>query len=107
MSLDDALPMGQYKRTFLPQRQASRMKLHTWLDEHGKTAAWLAERTGLSASYLSRLIGRNGVAARSPSIETCVKIEEATAGEVTASDFMPERKRKRVRPSGREVSRAA
>jgi transcriptional regulator with XRE-family HTH domain len=83
------------------------MKLHTWLDEHGKTAAWLAEKTGLSASYLSRLIGRNGVAERSPSIETCAKIEEATAGGVTAIDFMPERKRKRVRPSGREMSRSA
>jgi hypothetical protein len=77
------------------------MKLHTWLDQHGKTAAWLSEKTGLSASYLSRLIGRNGVAARSPSIETCAKIEEATRGEVTVRDFMPERKR------GREHRRAA
>lgn len=79
------------------------MKLHTWLDKHGRTVTWLAEKTGLSRSYLSRLSGRNGVAERSPSMETCAKLEEATGGDVTASDFMPEPRRKR--PSQREVSR--
>jgi transcriptional regulator with XRE-family HTH domain len=83
------------------------MKLHTWLDEHGKTAAWLAEQTGLSRSYLSRLIARDGTADRNPSIETCVKIAAATGGEVTVLDFMPEPEPKRKRPSQREVSRAA
>ena len=77
------------------------MKLHDWLAEHDKTAAWLAERTGLSASYLSRLIEGE----RSPSIETCAKIAEATGGAVTANDYMPEPKRKR--PSTRAVARAA
>jgi transcriptional regulator with XRE-family HTH domain len=76
------------------------MKLHDWLKQHGKTATWLAEQTGLHASYVYRLVERDGVAERSPSIETCAKIQEATGGDVTATDFMPpmpaDGKRKRV-----------
>lgn len=73
------------------------MKLHDWLRQNGKTATWLAERTGLHASYVYRLVERDGVAERSPSIETCAKIQEATGGAVTAIDFMPGReKRKRA-----------
>jgi hypothetical protein len=82
------------------------MKLHDWLEQHGKTATWLAEQTGLHASYCYRLVERNGVAERSPSIETCAKIQEATGGSVTATDFMPSsQKQKRINP--RETSRAA
>jgi hypothetical protein len=81
------------------------MKLHDWLTQNGKTATWLAEQTGLSVSYAYRLAGRDGVPERSPSIETCIKIADATGGAVTVIDFMPEPKRKR--PSTREVSRAA
>ena len=81
------------------------MKLHDWLKKHGKTATWLAEQTGLNASYVYRLVEKNGVAERSPSIETCAKIQEATGGAVTATDFMPVvGKRKRV---PLETSRAA
>jgi transcriptional regulator with XRE-family HTH domain len=81
------------------------MKLHDWLKKHGKTATWLAEQTGLNASYVYRLVEKNGVAERSPSIETCVKIAKATDGEVTVVDFLPEPKP--THPSTREVSRAA
>lgn len=81
------------------------MKLHDWLQQNGKTATWLAEQTGLHASYVYRLVERDGVAERTPSIETCVKIAEATGGAVTVLDFMPGPKPKR--PSSREVSRAA
>jgi DNA-binding transcriptional regulator YdaS (Cro superfamily) len=87
------------------------MKLHDWLTQNDKTATWLAEQTGLHVSYVCRLAGREGVAERTPSIETCAKISEATGGAVTATDFMPEPepepKRKRVRPNQREVSRDA
>jgi hypothetical protein len=83
------------------------MKLHDWLKKNGKTATWLAERTGLHLSYIYRLGGRDGVAERSPSIDTCAKIAEATGGGVTVIDFMPEPEPKRKRPSQREVSRAA
>lgn len=85
------------------------MKLHEWLATNGKTATWLAQETGLSASHISRLIERNGVAEKLPSIDTCVAISKATGGLVTANDFMPapEPKSKRARPSQREVSRAA
>lgn len=65
------------------------MKLHDWLKQNGKTATWLADETGLHASYVYRLI----VADRSPSIETCAKIQEATGGAVTATDFMPSREK--------------
>ena len=81
------------------------MKLHDWLEQNDKTATWLAEQTGLNASYIYRLVERDGVAERSPSIDTCVKIAKATGGEVTATDFMPDPKRKRH--SQREASRAA
>jgi hypothetical protein len=64
------------------------MKLHAWLAESGKTASWLAEKTGLSAGYVSR-IGRDGVPKRIPSLETCAKIASATDGMVTAIDFVP------------------
>jgi hypothetical protein len=89
------------------------MKLHDWLEKECKTATWLADKTGLHVSYIYRLVGRDGVAERSPSIDTCAKIAAATEGEVTVLDFMPEPepepepKRKRARPSQREVSRAA
>ena len=77
------------------------MKLHTWLVENDKTATWLADETGLSVSYVSRLIERDGVAEkRTPSMLTCAKISMATGGAVTANDFMSEPKpKKRVRPS--------
>lgn len=88
------------------------MKLHDWLAQNDKTATWLAEQTGLSVSYVYRLAGRDGVPERSPSMDTCAKIAEATGGEVTAIDFMPEPEPmleppKRKRPSQREVPRAA
>jgi DNA-binding transcriptional regulator YdaS (Cro superfamily) len=85
------------------------MKLHEWLATNGKTATWLAEQTGLSVSHVSRLIERDGVAEKSPSMEACAAISQATGGEVTANDFMPEPKPKgrRARPSQRAVSRAA
>ena len=77
------------------------MKLHTWLAVNDKTATWLADQTGLSVSYVSRLIERDGVAEkRTPSMETCAKISLATGGSVTANDFMSEPKpKKRARPS--------
>ena len=68
-----------------------RMKLHTWLAENGKTATWLAGRTGLSISYLSRVIA----GARIPSLETCGLIGQATNGAVTANDLVPSSPRKR------------
>jgi transcriptional regulator with XRE-family HTH domain len=80
------------------------MKLHDWLAKNGKTASWLAGQTGLSVSYVYRL-AREGAPERTPSIDTCVKIASATDGAVTVVDWMPEPKR--VRPSRREVSRAA
>lgn len=64
------------------------MKLHHWLEKNNKTATWLAEKAGLSVSHVSRLIERDGVAEKSPSMETCAKIFDATNGEVTANDFM-------------------
>jgi DNA-binding transcriptional regulator YdaS (Cro superfamily) len=79
------------------------MKLHIWLAESNKSAAWLAQETGLSAPYICRLIA----GARVPSIDTCVKIAKATDGAVTVVDFIPEPEPKRKRPSQREVSRAA
>lgn len=60
------------------------MKLGEWLYLNGKTQEWLGEETRLSQSYVSRLI--NGE--RSPPIETCARIFEATGGDVTANDFM-------------------
>lgn len=83
------------------------MKLHDWLTKNGKTATWLAERTGLSVSYAYRLAGRDGVPERCPSIDTCVKIAAATDGAVTVIDFMPEPEPKRKRPSQRAIARAA
>jgi len=80
------------------------MKLHLWLEKNDRTATWLAEKTGLSVSHVSRLIERKGVAEKSPSMETCLKISEATDGEVTANDFMPSAKR---RPPRREDRSAA
>lgn len=47
----------------------------------------LAEKVGISAPSLSKLA--NGV--NSPRLETARKISEATAGEVTAEDFMQRR----------------
>lgn len=79
------------------------MKLHTWLSENNKSAAWLAQETGLSAPYVSRLIA----AERTPSIDTCAKIAAATGGQVTVLDFMPEPEPKRKRPNQRAVARAA
>lgn len=81
------------------------MKLQAWLSENNKSAAWLAQETELSAPYICRLIAGE----RTPSIDTCAKIAAATGGQVTVLDFMPEPepKRKRARPSQREVSRAA
>ena len=80
------------------------MKLHLCLAKNDKTATWLAEKTGLSVSHVSRLIERDGVAEKSPSMETCLKISEATDGEVTANDFMPSAKR---RPARRTEVRVA
>ena len=83
------------------------MKLHTWLEQNGRTATWLAEQTGLSVSHVYRLVERNGVAEKAPSLEACAKISGATGGEVTANDFMPEPKpKRRVSPSGREARAA-
>lgn len=79
------------------------MKLQAWLSENNKSAAWLAQETGLSAPYVWRLVEGE----RTPSIETCAKIAKATGGGVTVVDFMPEPEPKRKRPSQREVSRAA
>ena len=70
------------------------MKLHTWLDDNRRTASWLAAKTGLSVSYVSRLASK-GELERSPSMEACAKISEATGGQVTANDFMPEGPKKR------------
>ena len=77
------------------------MKLHTWLKVNDKTATWLAEQTGLSVSYISRLLEKDGAAEkRTPSMETCAKISRATDGKVTANDFMSEPKPKKDdRPS--------
>jgi hypothetical protein len=86
------------------------MKLHDWLVQNCRSATWLAEQAELSVSYVYRLVGRDGVAERTPSIETCAKIAKVTGGEVTVLDFMPPedpKQKKRVRPSQREVSRAA
>lgn len=76
------------------------MKLHLWLAENKRTPTWLAKKTGLSVSYVSRLIERDGVAEKSPSMETCAKIFKATGGAVTANDFVPASKprRRRARP---------
>jgi DNA-binding transcriptional regulator YdaS (Cro superfamily) len=73
------------------------MKLHEWLATNGKTATWLAEETGLSVSHVSRLIERDGVAEKSPSMEACAAISVATGGDVTANDFMPEPKPRKRR----------
>lgn len=71
------------------------MKLGAWLEQNGRTATWLADKTGLSVSHVSRLIERNGVTEKKPSMEACAKISEATNGEVTANDFMPPSSKKR------------
>lgn len=84
------------------------MKLHTWLTENGRTVTWLAEKTGLSVPYVSRLIERDGVAERSPSMETCAKIGMATGWAVTANDFVSKvRKQVRRRKPTRAESCAA
>jgi hypothetical protein len=85
------------------------MKLHTWLAENGKSVTWLAQQTSLSVSYVSRLVERDGVAEKTPSMETCAKIAQATDGRVTANDFVPAgkmRSRKRI-PKKRETRGAA
>jgi DNA-binding transcriptional regulator YdaS (Cro superfamily) len=79
------------------------MKLHRWLAKNDKTATWLADRTGLSISHVSRLIERNGVAEKLPSLEACARISEATGGQVTADDFMPDTP---VKKRGRSEQRA-
>ena len=76
------------------------MKLHLWLEKNDRTATWLADKTGLSVSHVSRLIERKGVAEKSPSMETCLKISEATGGEVTADDFMSSAKTRRTELRG-------
>lgn len=75
----------------VPRGNNKHMKLHTWLSVNDKTATWLAARTGLSVSYLSRVIA----GARVPSLETCGLIGKATNGEVTANDLVPTSPRKR------------
>ena len=72
-----------------PLRQYVVMKLGAWLEQNGRTATWLADKTGISVSHVCRLIERNGVTEKMPSMEACAKISEATDGEVTANDFMP------------------
>ncbi len=77
------------------------MKLHVWLAENNRNPTWLAKKTGLSVSYVSRLIERDGAAEKLPSMETCAKISEATNGAVTANDFVPApdpKTKKRARP---------
>lgn len=71
------------------------MKLHTWLQENQKTATWLADQTGLSVSHITRLIERDGVAEKCPSLEAAAKISAATGGAVTANDFSPAVRRKK------------
>lgn len=63
------------------------MKLQEWLDHNGRSVTWLSQQTGLSISYLSRLIAGE----RSLSMTTAAKIAEATNGEVTADDWMRQR----------------
>lgn len=75
------------------------MKLHVWLQENHKTATWLADQTGLSVSHITRLLERNGVAEKCPSLEAAAKISRATQGAVTANDFSPAAKRKKPRTS--------
>jgi hypothetical protein len=82
------------------------MKLHTWLEKNARTATWLADKTGLSVSHVSRLIERKGVAEKSPSMETCVKISDATGGEVTANDFMDAKPRKKATAPNRTCAAA-
>lgn len=80
------------------------MKLGAWLEQNGKTATWLADKTGLSVSHVCRLIERNGVTEKMPSMEACSKISDATDGEVTANDFMPVSSKKRKLRDGPRVA---
>ena len=63
------------------------MKLQDWLDRNGRSVTWLSAQTGLSISYLSRLIAGE----RSLSMSTAAKIAAATNNEVTADDWMRQR----------------
>lgn len=84
------------------------MKLHTWLAANNRNVTWLAQKTGLSVSYVSRLVERDGVAEKTPSMETCAKIALATDGAVTANDFVPVgRVKPRKRISRKREPRAA
>ncbi len=59
------------------------MKLRTWLAKNEHNVSWLARESGLSVSFVSRLV----TGEKLPSLETCARIARITKGEVTALDF--------------------
>lgn len=62
------------------------MKLRQWLDDRDMTATAFAKAAGLDVSTITRVI--NGE--RRPDWSTLTKILDATNGEVTPNDFIPE-----------------
>jgi len=60
------------------------MKLSTYLEQEGLSAAAFAARLGVPASTVTRIMRGE----RTPRLETARKIEAATGGAVTGSDFL-------------------
>lgn len=62
------------------------MKLHDYLKKEGETRRSFAQKAGISRAMVSHIAtGR-----ATPSIETALRIQEATGGEVTAKDLIPD-----------------
>lgn len=67
------------------------MKLGDWIKKAGLTHEEMAERVGCDTSTITRLIPRAGKSQmRQPSFHLVARIKDATGGEVTANDFLPE-----------------
>jgi transcriptional regulator with XRE-family HTH domain len=60
------------------------MNLASYLEKHGLKSAQFAEKVGVPASTISRILSGE----RRPLFDTVVKISEATGGEVALSDFV-------------------
>lgn len=79
------------------------MNLHTYMQRHGMTDAELAARIGVTRASISRF--RRGKVI--PSLQTAVKIVEATRGKVTATELfntpdVPSGRKAACRKNGRQ-----
>ena len=60
------------------------MKLKLYLDIRGKSMTEFAQETGLTLSYISRIIAGN----RRPSPQVAAQIEKATKGKVSRLELL-------------------